>query len=137
MSKIYTLTLNPAVDKSTEVNRVIAEHKLRCDDPKFEPGGGGINVSRAIKKLGGHSVAIYPKGGPIGEIMFELLQQEQIDQIPISIEGWTRENFIVVEKENNRQFRFGMPGPKLQENEWKECLNRVIDPSLNIDFLVA
>jgi 6-phosphofructokinase 2 len=82
-------------------------------------------------------VAIYPKGGPIGKIMFELLEQEQIDQIPISIEGWTRENFIVVEKETNRQFRFGMPGPKLQEGEWKECLNKVIDPSLNIDFLVA
>jgi len=137
MSKIYTLTLNPAVDKSSEVNRVIAEHKLRCDIPKFEPGGGGINVSRAIKKLGGHSVAIYPKGGPIGELMFELLKKEHIEQLPIDIKDWTRENFIVVEKENNRQFRFGMPGPTLLENEWKQCLEKVIDPSINIDFLVA
>lgn len=137
MSKIYTLTLNPAVDKSSEVNRVIAEHKLRCDKPKFEPGGGGINVSRAIKKLGGHSVAIYPKGGPIGELMFELLKKENIDQLPIDIKDWTRENFIVVEKENNRQFRFGMPGPTLLDSEWKACLDKVIDPSLNIDFLVA
>ncbi|MDB5257148.1 MAG: 1-phosphofructokinase, partial [Chitinophagaceae bacterium] len=60
MKHIYTLTLNPALDKSTTVDRVEAEHKLRCDNPKFEPGGGGINISRALKKLGGDSIAIYP-----------------------------------------------------------------------------
>lgn len=137
MSKIYTLTLNPAVDKSSSVKQVIAEHKLRCELPKFEPGGGGINVSRAIKKLGGDSVAIYPKGGPIGELMFDLLEKEKINQVTVDIEGWTRENFIVVEQENNRQFRFGMPGPSLKENEWKACLDKVSDSNKDIGYLVA
>ena len=137
MKRIYTLTLNPAVDKSTSIAQVIAERKLRCAEPKFEPGGGGINVSRAIRKLGGDTVAVYLKGGPIGALMYELLEKEKIHQVALEIEGWTRENFIVVEKENNRQFRFGMPGPELKEKEWQGCLERIADPSLKIDYLVA
>ncbi|HEY8401370.1 MAG TPA: PfkB family carbohydrate kinase, partial [Cytophagaceae bacterium] len=80
MKSIFTLTLSPAIDKSTSVDHVLAEHKLRCSSPKFEPGGGGINVSRAIKKLGGSSVAVYPKGGPSGELLQKLLDEEGIVQ---------------------------------------------------------
>jgi 6-phosphofructokinase 2 len=137
MKSIYTLTLSPALDKSTHVDHVIPESKLRCAEPKFEPGGGGINVSRAIKKLGGQSVAIYPKGGPIGEHFEHLLGEEGIQQNTISSKNWTRENFIVVETASNRQFRFGMPGSELLESEWKECLERIKDPSHKIDYLVA
>lgn len=137
MSRIFTLTLNPALDKSTEVNRVIPESKLRCAKPKFDPGGGGINVSRAIKKLGGDSVAIYPSGGPAGQMMERLLQQEGVSQMPVPAQNWTRENFIVVEAETNQQFRFGMPGPDLLEDEWKKCMEVVTDPAKKIDYLVA
>ena len=51
--KIVTLTLNPALDKSTSTERLLPDEKLRCDEPLYEPGGGGINVSRAIAKMGG------------------------------------------------------------------------------------
>ncbi|MDF2456517.1 MAG: pfkB, partial [Cytophagaceae bacterium] len=117
MKNIYTLTLNPALDKSTTVERVEAEHKLRCETPKFEPGGGGINISRALKKLGGDSIAIYPKGGPTGEHMQLLLDKEAIQQYTIPAKNWNRENFIVVEQSTNKQFRFGMPGPPLLASE--------------------
>ncbi len=60
--KIATLTMNPAIDKSSAVTQVVAEWKLRCASPEYEPGGGGINVCRAIRKLGGDSVAFYPAG---------------------------------------------------------------------------
>ena len=53
MSKIITVTFNPAIDKSTSVATLIPEKKLNCAVPVYEPGGGGINVARAIKKLGG------------------------------------------------------------------------------------
>jgi 6-phosphofructokinase 2 len=46
--RIVTLTMNPTIDMNSEVDKVITENKLRCDKPEFEPGGGGINVSRAI-----------------------------------------------------------------------------------------
>src|SRR5688500_8575685 len=103
MKTIYTLTLSPAVDKSSTIEHVLPEHKLRCTPPNYEPGGGGINVSRAIKKLGGDSVAVYPKGGPTGELMEQLLTKEGINQHTIHCKSWNRENFIVVESSTNRQ----------------------------------
>lgn len=64
MQRIATLTMNPAIDTSASVDHVIPERKLRCTLPLHEPGGGGINVSRAIRKLGGASITLYPVGGP-------------------------------------------------------------------------
>ena len=136
MKNIYTLTLNPALDKSTTVDRVEAEHKLRCDIPKFEPGGGGINISRALKKLGGDSIAIYPKGGPTGEHMQLLLDKESIKQFTIPSQNWNRENFIVVEQSTNKQFRFGMPGPALLATEVDAILQYLTDLK-EIDYFVV
>ncbi|MGM0665158.1 MAG: PfkB family carbohydrate kinase, partial [Thermodesulfobacteriota bacterium] len=55
MNNIITITMNPCIDKSTSVDNVVAERKLRCARPRYEPGGGGINVSRALKRLGEES----------------------------------------------------------------------------------
>jgi 6-phosphofructokinase 2 len=136
MKHIYTLTLSPALDKSTFVERVVPEHKLRCDNPIFEPGGGGINISRAIKKLGGESTTIYPQGGPAGDHMHLLLAQEGIKQHTINSSSWNRENFIVVERSTNRQFRFGMPGPALVQSEVESILD-YLKQLPHIDFLVV
>jgi 6-phosphofructokinase 2 len=135
MKSIYTLTLSPAIDKSSTVEHVMAEHKMRCKSPTFEPGGGGINVSRAIKKLGGESIAIYPKGGPTGDLLQKLLDKENIVQHTIKTETWCRENFTIVETSGNRQFRFGFPGPALTEKEWKECLEEIENHAP--DYIVA
>ena len=58
---IVTITLNPALDKSTEIDRLMPEKKMRCAPLKIEAGGGGINVSKAIHELGGESLAIFPR----------------------------------------------------------------------------
>ena len=55
---ILTLTLNPALDMASDVPEIIPGQKLRCTDPHLDPGGGGLNVSRAIKALGGDSLAL-------------------------------------------------------------------------------
>jgi 6-phosphofructokinase 2 len=78
MKTIVTMTVNPAIDKSSGVAHVVAERKLYCNSPRFEPGGGGVNVCRAIKKLGGESRLLYPAGGLTGERLQELLDQESI-----------------------------------------------------------
>ena len=109
--KIATLTMNPAIDKSSAVNQVVAEWKLRCESPEYEPGGGGINVSRAIQKLGGESAAFYAAGGLAGRMLSDLLDREGLLHRAMSIAGVTRENFTVMEKSSGRQYRFGMPGP--------------------------
>ena len=125
MSKIVTITVNPCIDKSTTFSGLKPDKKLRCARPKFEPGGGGINVSRAIRKLNGNSLAIYPAGGYAGNFLKELLEKENIESIVITTKDNTRENFIVVDEVTKNQYRFCMPGPDLLENEWQELLDKI------------
>jgi hypothetical protein len=98
MKTIVTLTMSPAIDKSSSVEHVFADRKLYCKAPRFEPGGGGIYVTRAIKKLGGESVVLYPSGGPTGEMLRHLLEQEGLDHRPIPSNGWTRESLVILEE---------------------------------------
>jgi len=137
MRTIITLNMNPAIDKSTTTEHVIAERKLYCGPASYEPGGGGVNVSRAIKKLGGGSLLVYPAGGMPGKMLNELLEQEGIDQLLLSIKGITRENLIVLEETTGRQFRFGMQGPKLERDEWEHCLLELSTANPAPDYLVA
>ena len=116
MSKIVTLTFAPSIDKSATVSAVFSEKKIRCSALISEPGGGGINVARAIKKLGAEATAIYLAGGYSGITFTKLLAEESIETIVTEIKGNTRENFIVVETDTNKQYRFNMPGPKIFED---------------------
>ena len=136
MSKILTITFNPAIDKSTSVDNLIYEKKLKCTNPKFEPGGGGINVARAIKRLGGESTALYLAGGYTGNYFTELLVKENIQTIAVSCKNHTRENLIVFDEKSKLQYRFGMPGPVINESEWKDVLN-TIEKINDIEFIVA
>ncbi len=141
MQGIVTLTMNPAIDKSAVVESVVGERKLRCKAPAYQPGGGGINVSRAIRKLAGESappaVALYPSGSAAGQMLQTLLDREGIEHHPVPVEGWTRENLTVREELSGQQFRFGMPGPRLKEAEWQECLNELEKMKPRPDYIVA
>ena len=123
MPAIVTLTLNPAVDKDVAVEQVVAERKLRCDQPEYHPGGGGLNVARAIAKLGGDVDAYWTCGGPIGELLKRLIDDEGVPHHPIGIAAMTRENLIVYERASTQQYRFGMPGAGLTEGEVQACLD--------------
>ena len=136
MSKIITITFNPAIDKSTTVPALIPEKKLKCTKPVYEPGGGGINVARAIKKLGGTATAIYMAGGYTGKAFTQLLNKEGIDSIVAEIKENTRENLIVYETSTNQQYRFGMPGPSILEQEWQQCLAQ-IENIKEADFIIV
>ena len=136
MPQIVTITFNPSIDKSARVPQLMAEKKLSCSEPRFEPGGGGINVARAIRKLGGEATAIYPAGGYTGEFFNELLAKEKIPAIIIEVQNPLRENVIMLEESSNNQFRFGFPGAKLLKHEWKQCLD-AIDKINGAEFLVA
>src|ERR1700740_169478 len=73
MSDIVTVTLNPALDISTSVDRVVDTRKLRCSPARRDPGGGGINVARVITRLGGRCAAVYLAGGSPGQALEQLL----------------------------------------------------------------
>jgi 6-phosphofructokinase 2 len=123
MGSIVTLTMNPALDQSTSVPYVLPDRKLRCQAPTYEPGGGGINVARAIRTLGGDALACFPVAGPAGTLLQQLLEAEGVPQRPVPVAGWTRENLNVLEEVSGRQFRFCMPGPALSEAEWSAFLH--------------
>lgn len=126
--RIITATINPCIDRSFRVDRVVPERKLRCEDERRYPGGGGLNVARAIRHLGGQARALWSRGGAIGQLLDELLRDEGIDSRPIAIEGTTRENVIVDETASGEQYRFGLPGPPLSEDEqvrWKDAISNL------------
>ena len=129
--------MNPAIDKSAQVNQIEPDKKLRCQEPVFTPGGGGINVARAIHNLGGEAKAIYPAGGPTGDMLEQLLEKENIHQYRVKTKNWTRENVSIIEETTNNQYRFEMPGAPLNEHETAQSLETFLKESQAADFLVA
>ncbi|MFN4316063.1 MAG: 1-phosphofructokinase family hexose kinase [Chitinophagaceae bacterium] len=136
MPGIFTITLNPAIDKSTSVEGLGPDKKMRCSAPHFEPGGGGVNVSRALRRLGMSSTAIYFAGGHSGRFYRQLLDQQQIQSHELPIKDHTRENLIVLDTLDNKQYRFGMPGPTVQPGEW-QALIAAFSEYEGPDFLVC
>lgn len=122
MADVVTLTMNPAIDLSVSVERVAPIHKLRCSAARRDPGGGGINVARVIKRLGGDVTAIYPAGGTLGDLLRRLIDEEKIPALATAISAETREDFTVLEHSSGAQYRFVLPGPLLSEQEWSACL---------------
>src|SRR6478736_1224098 len=106
MPSIVTITLNPCVDISSSVDALKPEKKMRCAALVYEAGGGGINVARAIKKLGGHPLAIYLAGGDTGATLQSLLEKESLDTVLIDTGIKTRVNVTMVDKASTLQYRF-------------------------------
>ena len=111
MTPIVTITLNPTVDFATTAPNVVAGPKLRCTEPQFDPGGGGINVSRAIRQLGGTSTALIAIGGAPGAQLLQLLAFEGVATVAFQGPGTTRRSFSVIDESTGGQFRFVTPGP--------------------------
>lgn len=119
---VLTITLNPAVDVSTSVERIEPVHKLRCAPERRDPGGGGVNVARVIARLGGDVAAVFPAGGPIGELLHRLLLDEGLQARAIPVAGVTRESFTVLERVTHQEYRFVLPGAALTSTELDDCL---------------
>lgn len=133
---IVTLTLNPALDVSSSVPVVSPSHKLRCDRPVREPGGGGINVTRVCRRLGEPSVAVVPVGGATGQRVAHLLADEGIDATTIEIAGETRESISITEATTGHQYRFVLPGPTLTSAEVAASLEATVAAAADATCLV-
>ena len=136
MNKIITLTLNPSIDKTIWVDRLIPEKKLKAKHPEDEPGGGGINVSRAIKYLDGESTAIYLSGSYNGQYLTELIKAESIDFIDVPIKSNTRMSLMLIDESNLQEYRIGLEGPIVTKQELNNLV-AVIEQQKDYDFFVA
>ncbi len=132
---IVTLTINPSLDKSTQFTGLIAEQKIRCKPPRYDAGGGGINVSKAISSLGGDSLCVFSSGGSPGIKLEELVQKEGIEIKTISTQNWTRENLVALDTNTNSQYRFCFPGASISDLE-KETIIQTVQ-QLKPKYLVA
>jgi 6-phosphofructokinase 2 len=108
---ILTVTMNPALDLAADAPRVLPGPKLRCTTPQVEPGGGGVNVSRAIAALGGQSRALVALGGAVGQELAALLSAQGVEFRVMEAPGTTRQSLSVTDLARAEQYRFVLPGP--------------------------
>jgi 6-phosphofructokinase 2 len=132
---IVTLTVSPALDKSAHFSGLVPEQKIRCQTPLFDAGGGGINVSKAISRLEGKSLAIITSGGSTGEMLKDLLKEESISFEAIETRSGTRENFVAVDDNTNSQFRFVFPSPPVTSSEKDKIISTIQE--LEFKYLIV
>ncbi len=125
MTDILTVTLNPALDVLTAIDRVSDTHKMRCGPVIKHPGGGGVNVARVLHRLGANCVAVYLAGGVTGERHHKLINAENVRCHVMPIAEETRESFSVHETSSGNDFRFVLPGPHVSTTEGEACFDYV------------
>lgn len=126
-ARLVTLTLSPALDVATTVDQVVPTHKLRCQSPRFDPGGGGINVARVAKRLGVSVCAVAPLGGGIGDEVERFLVEEGVPVRRVDVAATTRQSFSVVEASTRDQYRFVVPALALSTDETRRCIEAVVE----------
>jgi 6-phosphofructokinase 2 len=136
-TQIVTLTMNPALDITTSVDVVRPTDKLRCATTRYDPGGGGINVARIAHVLGGSVSAVFPAGGPTGDVVRSLLKDAGVPFQHVAIAAPTRESFTVNETSTGRQYRFVLPGPRLTFVEQTRCLDQLRLAAESAQFVAA
>ena len=135
MKPIVTLTLNPAIDSSCQADEVGPVHKIRTFDERYDPGGGGINVARVIRELGGDAIAVYLAGGLTGQAFTDMVDAIGLQHRAIPISGNTRVAHTVYERSSGQEYRFVPQGPEIHDDEWQACLREL--EGLDFDYLVA
>lgn len=136
-SGVITLTLNPAIDTSGEIERLVPNRKLRCSNQKHDPGGGGINVARVLRRLGLNALAVFPAGGALGEFFVKLVRAQGLSHLTIPIAGETRENLVVQEHASGNQYRFLFAGPDMSISEVKACCDTALSYLKPSSWLIA
>ncbi|MBS0408801.1 MAG: 1-phosphofructokinase family hexose kinase [Proteobacteria bacterium] len=121
--RIVTLTLNPSVDVTFAVDHVRPGRKLRGHDLRHDPGGGGVNVARVLRRLGYPVLAVAPVGGPSGERLKALLRAEKAPVEAVPVHGETREDFTAIDDATGEEYRFVLPSARMKACEWAEVLN--------------
>ena len=124
---IYTVTLNPTLDRSLIVAEIVFNDVLRASQVRLDWGGKGLNVSRALKALGGESVAMGFCGGATGKQLEDGLHALGIPTHFVAIANETRSTIFIAESVSERHIKVNEIGPTIQPAELDALLNRVAD----------
>jgi len=128
---IYTVTLNPAVDRELTVANIEYDTVLRALSWQTDCGGKGFNVSRMLRSMGMASCAMGFVGGKSGEILHEGLGALEIETDFVWVEGETRTNISIVTTDHDHYLKVNEPGPEIssvRQNEFMEKMRNLIQP---------
>jgi 1-phosphofructokinase len=132
---IITMTLNPSVDRTVEVDAVVHGAVVRANSVRVDPGGKGINVSRALAANLYKTRAVLPKGGPEGDHLIALLAAEGIDTVEVPIAAPIRSNIAVVEPDGTTT-KFNEPGASFTDAELQSLVDALLTSSAGAEWAV-
>ena len=133
---IVTLTLNPSLDRAIEVETLERGAVIRAASAHLDPGGKGVNVSRALLGSGIRTTAVVPCGGDEGEQLVRLLRAEGVDVHAVPIAGRTRSNIAIVEPDGTVT-KINEPGAPLEPQELDALAGAVLDAAGPGDWAVV
>ncbi|MFI9152851.1 1-phosphofructokinase [Streptomyces sp. NPDC053367] len=133
---ILTVTPNPSLDRTYEVPALERGEVIRATGERMDPGGKGVNVSRAVAAAGRRTVAVLPLGGAPGALVADLLQAQGIEVAPVPVAGATRSNIALAESDGVLT-KINAPGPELTAAEQELLLETVRDRSAGADWIAC
>ncbi|MFF4153617.1 1-phosphofructokinase [Streptomyces sp. NPDC001651] len=133
---ILTVTPNPSLDRTYEVPALDRGEVIRATGERVDPGGKGVNVSRAVAAAGRRTVAVLPLGGAPGALVADLLQAQGIDVAPVPVAGATRSNIALAETDGVLT-KINAPGPELTPAEREALLDAVRTQARAADWIAC
>ncbi len=122
---IYTLTLNPAVDRELTVPAMEYDSVLRASESRVDFGGKGFNVSRLLKGMEEPSIAVGFLGGNAGELLQKGLRSLGIGTDFVWVDGETRTNVSIVTQSHDHYIKVNEKGPLVGATKQKELLDKI------------
>ena len=123
---IVTLTPNPSLDRTVSITDLQRGEVQRATGSRLDPGGKGVNISRALTAHKARTLAVLPAGGPQGHLLAELLQEAGIAVAIVPIGGSIRTNLALVEPDGTTT-KINEPGPLLSRAEFEALLAGAVD----------
>ncbi|ARF70874.1 1-phosphofructokinase [Kitasatospora albolonga] len=133
---ILTVTPNPSLDRTYELPGLVRGTVLRATADRVDPGGKGVNVSRAVAAAGHRTVAVAPMGGPEGALLARLLGEHGIEAAGVPVTGSTRINVTLVEPDSTLT-KVNAAGPELSAAEAEDLLEAVRTRSAAADWIAC
>lgn len=133
---VTTLTPNPSLDRTIEIERLVRGAVIRADATRLEAGGKGVNVARGLVANGHRARAVMPLGGAEGEQFLELLGADGIDPLRIPIAAPVRTNITVVEPDGTVT-KLNSPGPPLTGTDVDRLVEETVSAALQTAWLAA
>jgi 1-phosphofructokinase len=133
---IVTVTLNPSLDRAVEIEELVRGEVIRAAHARLDPGGKGVNVSRALVANGVPTRAFFPCGGEEGTHLVRLLQSEGVYPLTVPISGHTRSNITLAEPDGTVT-KINEPGPTLSPAEFEAVSAEALAAAVGADWVVV